>query len=437
MVKGSSSQDPYAVLIVGAGPVGLAAACRVLDYGQVPLVLEAGPHAGATVREWGHVPMFSTWRDLVDPAARTRLLEQGWREPDTSAYPTGRQWVEEYLEPLAHHLREHVRYDTRVVGVARQGRDLVIDAGRERVPFVAHVVDDTGTERVLRANAVIDASGTWLTPNPVGGDGLPAVGERGQAGRIAYRIPDVADPAVAARYLGRRIAVVGSGHSALTALVQLAGLAKRDAATRISWVLRRPGVGNAFGGGSADELPARGALGERAQAAVDAGVIDVVAGLRTEEIRTDGDQLTLVGDNGAKAGPFDEVVALTGFRPDLSWLSEIRLSLDTTLQAPVGVAPLVDPNLHSCGTVSPHGVAELAHAEPGFFQVGMKSYGRAPTFLAVTGFEQARSVVAEIVGDHEAAARVDLQLPDTGVCGGAGVFDVAEPADDSCCAPAS
>ena len=98
------------------------------------------------------------------------------------------------------------------------------------------------------------------------------------------------------------------------------------------------------------------------------------------------------------------------------------------LQAPVRLAPQIDPNLHSCGTVPPHGAAELAHPEPGLNLVGMKSYGPAPTFLAMTGYEQVRSVVAELVGDHEAAARVELRLPDTGVCGGAGLY---EPTEDS------
>ena len=48
--------------------------------------------------------------------------------------------------------------------------------------------------------------------------------------------------------------------------------------------------------------------------------------------------------------------------------------------------------------------------------VGMNSYGRAPTFLLATGYAQVRSVVATLVDDHAAAARVELQSPHTGVC---------------------
>ena len=131
--------------------------------------------------------------------------------------------------------------------------------------------------------------------------------------------------------------------------------------------------------------------------------------------------------------PADRVLVLTGFRPDLSFLSEIRFELDHRLQAPVRVASEVDPNLHSCGSVRATGAAELAHPEPGFFIVGAKSYGRAPTFLAMTGYEQVRSVTAAIAGDEEAAARVELTLPDTGVCGGSGLFDIPEEAAGGCC----
>jgi hypothetical protein len=58
----------------------------------------------------------------------------------------------------------------------------------------------------------------------------------------------------------------------------------------------------------------------------------------------------------------------------------------------------------------------LSHPEPGFFTVGIKSYGRAPTFLLVTGYEQARSVAAALAGDLAAADDVRLVLPETGVC---------------------
>lgn len=150
----------------------------------------------------------------------------------------------------------------------------------------------------------------------------------------------------------------------------------------------------------------------------------------------------LVGEDGRRLNPVDEVIVLTGFRPDLSFLSEVRLGLDDRLQAPTALAPLIDPNQHSCGTVYPHGVNELSHPEKDVYLVGMKSYGRAPTFLAMTGYEQVRSIAAALAGDQEAAERVELTLPETGLCGGAGLFDAPETAQDGeggdcCAAPAT
>lgn len=161
----------------------------------------------------------------------------------------------------------------------------------------------------------------------------------------------------------------------------------------------------------------------------------MVTGFRTETVEhADQGQLTLIPAEGDPVTDVDEVIVLTGFRPDLSWLSEIRLDLDATLQAPTKLAPLIDPNAHSCGTVYPHEATELSHPEPGVFLAGMKSYGRAPTFLAMTGYEQVRSIVAALAGDHEAAQRVELTLPDTGVCGGSGLFDApAEESTGGCC----
>ncbi|MGA5215221.1 NAD(P)-binding domain-containing protein [Streptomyces cinereoruber] len=431
------------VVVIGAGPAGLAAAAHLVDRGLQPLVLEAGAQAGAAVREWSHVRLFSTWGEVTDPAAEKLLAPTGWVKPDTTTYPTGGDWAERYLQPLADVLGDKVRLGATVTGVSRSGRDRIVDADRETQPFVVHVTYTGGREERLFARAVIDASGTWATPSPAGASGLPALGEKSVADRVTYRVPDLKNPAVRARYAGKRTAVIGSGASAFTALASLAELAKakEGAGTKAVWILRRGISGSTFGGGTADQLPARGALGLAAKAAVDDGHADAVTGFRTEAIERDEDRLVLVAEDGRRLDPVDEVIVLTGFRPDLSFLSELRLGLDERLQAPVELAPLIDPNQHSCGTVYPHGVKELSHPEQGVYLVGMKSYGRAPTFLALTGYEQVRSVVAAIAGDHESAERVELVLPETGVCGGAGLFDQpqADEATDGgggCCAPA-
>ena len=230
---------------------------------------------------------------------------------------------------------------------------------------------------------------------------------------------------------GRQIVVVGSGHSAITAVIELAKVVVAEPSTRLRWVLRRGTVGDTFGGGAADELPQRGALGQRAEQAVTDGLVELVTGFRIERIEPADGRVALSSEDGRTLSAADRVVVLTGFRPDLTFLSELRLELDPILEAPVRLSAEIDPNLHSCGSVSPHGAAELAHPEPGLYLVGMKSYGRAPTFLAMTGYEQVRSVAAELAGDHEAATRVELTLPDTGVCGGAGLFD--EPASSGGC----
>ncbi|MGW0337901.1 NAD(P)-binding domain-containing protein [Streptomyces sp. NPDC003011] len=427
------------VVVIGAGPAGLAAAAHLVERGIEPLVLEAGPAAASGVREWAHVRLFSTWAELTDPAAEKLLAPTGWTKPDPATYPSGGDWAELYLQPLADVLGDHVRVDATVTGVSRAGRDRIVDADRESQPFVIHFSTADGEERVF-ARAVIDASGTWTTPSPAGASGLPALGENAVADRISYRVPDLNDPAIRARYAGRRTAVIGSGTSAFTALATLADIAKDEPGTHAVWILRRGLSGSTFGGGEADQLPARGALGLAAKAAVDNGYADAVTGFRTEAIERDAEgRLVLAAEDGRRLDPVDEVIVLTGFRPDLSFLSELRLGLDERLQAPTALAPLIDPNQHSCGTVYPHGHRELSHPEPGVYLVGMKSYGRAPTFLAMTGYEQVRSVTAAIAGDLESADRVELTLPETGVCGGAGLFDdpAAGQADaGGCCAPA-
>lgn len=426
------------VAVIGAGPAGLAAAAHLRGRGIPVLVLESGPAAGAAVSEWGHVRLFSPWSELIDPAAEKLLAANGWTAPNPARYPTGSTWVASYLQPLAHALGDSVRYSTTVTSVTRQSRDRLVSSGRDEAPFTVHVRTGTGAAHVA-ARAVIDASGTWTGPNPLGGDGVPAIGELEAANHISYRIPDLGDDAVRAKYAGRHVVVAGTGASAKGALIGLTELAKEAPGTRVTWLVRRAGVGEAFAGSGQDELPERGALGQQAKAAVEAGPVSTLNGFRTAALSaSENGTLTIEAFDGQTVDGVDEVIVLTGFRPNLGMLSEIRLDLDPVLEAPRTLAPLIDPNEHSCGTVYPHGAKELAQPEVGFYLVGMKSYGRATSFLALTGFEQTRSVAAAIAGDHESAARVELTLPDTGVCGGAGTFDDESAIDGGCCgAPAA
>ena len=424
------------VVVIGAGPSGLAAAAHLIDRGLVPLVLEAGPSAGTSVRGWHHVRLFSRWGELIDGRAEKLLAPTGWQTPDADRYPTGAEWAQRYLQPLADVLGDRVRFGTRVIGVARKGRDLVVDEGRDREPLTVHVTTETG-EELITARAVVDASGTWSEPNPLGGDGLLALGERSAADRIVYRIPDLNDPAVRARYAGKRIAVAGSGHSALTALVAFAELADTVPGTHVDWLLRRSQVGDTFGGGQADQLPARGALGEQARRAVAAGHISTVNGFRTAAVirRADG-QVVLEGLDGQRLAPVNEVVVLTGFRPDLSFLSEVRLNLDSVLQAPRELAPMIDPNVHSCGTVYPHGARELAQPEPGVF-CGHEELRARPDVPRAHGL---RADSLRSGRDRRGLAgrrRVELLLPETGVCSGGGLVEesVTVPVGGGCCGP--
>ena len=427
------------VAVLGAGPVGLAAAARLVERGLPFVVLEAGAEVGANLLDYGHVRLFSPWRYNVDHAMAKLLQAHGWQAPAASELPLAREVVERVLRPFAAlpAIAPSLRLGMRVVSVSREGFDKVKSAGREQAPFRIRAVSD-GKPVEMLARAVIDATGTWGTPNPLGANGLHAEGERAAAEQIFYGIPDVLG-VHRARYEGKRTLVVGAGHSAANALLSLAEMARTSIGSKLVWAVRSPVLTRVFGGGEADALPARGQLGASLESLRDSGALEFVAGLRITELRREGGRLTVLGldpqRRDVRLEGIDEIVCATGQRPDLGLTSELRLRLDPLLESSEALGPLIDPNLHSCGTVRPHGHRELAHPEPGLYTLGVKSYGRAPTFLMTTGFEQARSVVAALAGDFAAADRVELDLPETGVCSVAsGPDDTAASA--ACCVTA-
>ena len=408
------------VAIVGGGPVGLAAAAH-LTVRNIPFILfEAGESVVSNILTWQHVRVFSPWRYNIDKAAKQLLEASGWLAPDEEALPTGKELYETYFKPLADLpiLKSSIHTNSKVMAIGRKNMDKMKSWGREEWPFVLQVSHKDDGVRFYETKAVIDASGTWNSPNPIGSGGVFAVGETENNDKILYGIPDVLGK-LKERYRNKTIAVIGGGHSAINTIIELDKLKDEYPGTIIHWILRKKNVQDVYGGQEKDVLQARGALGIKIEHLVNDDRVNVYTPFQVQEVRKHNGQLVLLGhqhDELQALPGIDEIISNTGSRPDFSFLREIRLLVDSSLESSAAIAELIDPNIHSCGTVRPHGERELRHDDEGFYIVGSKSYGRAPTFLMATGYEQVRSVVAAIDGDMEAARKVELDLPETGVC---------------------
>ena len=420
------------VVIIGAGPVGLAAAAHLAKSGEQFLVLESGENVGNHILQWGHVRLFSPWQYNVDKVALELLKKHGWEAPSPDDLPTGKELVEYYLEKIASlpEIHPHIHLNSKVLSISKRGLDKMKSANRENVPFILYV-DQNGTTEQIEAKAVIDATGTCGQPNPINADGVWMKEEQALQSHIYYGIPDI-NGKDRERYLGKRIAVIGGGHSAINTILELSQLNESNS-NEIIWILRKDNVEEAYGGEEKDGLQARGELGSKIHQLVNSGRIKVYTPYQVQEVLMEDDSLKIRGKfkgESLSIDRIDELIVNTGSRPDFSFLNEIRLRIDSATESVETLAPLIDPNLHSCGTVRPHGEEELRQPEKDFYIAGMKSYGRAPTFLMATGYEQVRSIVAYLTGDYESAKNVELDLPETGVCS---VNLTLTKQENSCC----
>ena len=407
------------VAIIGGGAVGLAAAAHLVKRKQSFILFEAGKSVGANILDWGHVKVFSPWKYNIDKAAEELLLQNNWQSPDKELLHTGKEFYDNYLFSLSNHpsIKPFIHINSNVVSVGRKNMDKMKTKDREQQPFVLQVQQD-GINKLVEAKAVIDATGTWNNANPIGSGGMFAFGELENKDKIFYGIPDVLGKHKN-RYKSKNILVVGGGHSAINSILELNKLQDEFPETTIHWILRKNNIKEVYGGQENDALPARGALGIKIEQLINDDKLSIYTPFQIQKIRKQEKKLTLIGTQHEvrKAlTDIDEIISNTGSRPDISFLREVRVEVDAIVESVPAIADLIDPNLHSCGTVRPHGELELQQKEKDFYVVGMKSYGRAPTFLMATGYEQVRSIVAALAGDMEAARKVELDLPETGVC---------------------
>jgi thioredoxin reductase len=380
------------IAIIGAGPVGLEAALTALERGYEINLYERGEIADA-VRQWGHVHMFSPFEMNTSQGGLARLHVAGVSLPRPEMLQTGAQFRETYLLPLARILAPHVQENCEVRAIGRSRRlkgDFIADPLRGRAPFRLLLQDSNG-ERTESADVVLDCSGTFAQPNSLGDGGIPVPGEAASSARVHYGIPNFSNGA-RDRFAGRRVLVIGAGHSAATAISALAEIQRQP---EMTWLIRRecrvPAVEIPN-----DPLPERSQLAAIANRLARGGQVRLLTGASIEGLapKPDGIEVHWSDPRGRRSTLLvDEIIAATGFRPDLTLTRELQVQ---TCWATEGTYPLAASLLGETAAdclAAPAGGAEmLLHPEPGYFTVGMKSYGRSPNFLLRTGYEQVSSV---------------------------------------------
>lgn len=390
--------------ILGAGPTGLEAALAAVDAGHPFTVYEAGDQVATYLRDWGHVRLFSSWELDISPRMRRHLEAAGKPVPGSAACPTGAE-VQAVLRQVAAlpAIAPHVELGHNVLQVGREGllkHQAIGTDERASRPFRLLVRDAHGNERIAHATHVLDCTGTYDHPNATGDGGIAAPGEYGLDGAISRHIPDVLGDVEA--WAGKRIALIGAGHSAKTAACDLAELVRRHPDTRVTWTLRRlEAVWQTI---PDDPLPERSALIERTQTIAQSPPpgFEVRTGRVAESFSTNvtgsGTGVTIVlrtADGGSETLEVDHIVSLTGFVGDHSLYRQLQVHECYATSGPMKLAAaLLGSSSVDCMAQTTHGADTLTNPEPGFFILGSKSYGRNTTFLMRVGWQQ----VAEVFG---------------------------------------
>jgi len=391
------------IAILGAGPTGLEAALAAAGGGFPFTVYEASPEVAGNVRAWGHVRLFTPWAMNVSPRMRRHLSAAGIETSDGAGCPTRRELAERLFAPLATlpEIAPHLRPGSRVLGIGREGllkHEEIATPKRGRRPFRLLLADDTGhpgQEWTETADLVIDATGTWGNPNALGDAGIPAPGERAFDREIRRDIPDFAREA--ADWAGRTVLLAGAGHSAQTAVRDLARLAQEAPDTEVIWLLRNPEP--SWGTHPGDPLPERAGLAATA-AELAGGASPAVAARRSavvEEISQPNGRFHVVLRNGDGTDTLevDRILSLTGAVGDHGLYRQLQVHECYATCGPIKLSgALLGAGSSDCLTQTTHGADTLTNPEPGFFILGAKSYGRNNTFLMRVGWEQ----VGEVFG---------------------------------------
>lgn len=406
------------VAILGAGPIGLEAAHALIATGFEVDVYERG-QVGQSVQDWGHVHLFSPWSLNMSPLGRTALTDQGIALPPETDYPTGHEYVRQYLAPLAQHPRLHgrIHLHTKVIQVGRHRvlkAESISPENRQAQPFRLLLSEADAQERIAYADIVVDTTGCYTHPNHLGDGGIPAPGERhaAEAGRIWYQLPDMAGPH-RERFAGRHTVVVGTGYSAITTISNLLTLSQVSPGTCVTWCTRK--LTAPYHHLDDDPLPERirlVELGNRIAAGAHADTVTYLPGVSVDRVIANDQgpmalELLHVSEPLKVVTGIDEIVAHVGFRPDLSLYRELLIHQCYASEGPMQLAAALLASAGAsadCLAQTSAGPATLLSPEPDFFILGAKSYGRGSNFLIKLGLEQIQDVLTLLHAELEVTA---------------------------------
>jgi thioredoxin reductase len=422
MSSSDHSFAPARVAVLGAGPIGVEAAFEGARRGHDVALYEAG-RVGEHLRRYEEVTLFTPFAMNASAAGRERLRATGAGPPPDDAIVTAGQLVARYLEPMARlpELRGRVHERVRVRAVARAGlsKSQAIpatgDTRRALERFLIHLEPDGGPPRYDSADVVIDATGVYGQARATGPGGLDALGERSVEARIDRHLVPIRG-GTRERYAGRRVLLIGDGHSAATALIDLDALAAEGDAPRVTWIRRARGGAHPFHLHADDPLPERASLAKRAnEIAARAPWLTAMPGavVHAYQASAEGVEAVLRAADGTERRlPFDQVLSLVGYRPDATIHRELQIHLCYASEGPMALATallaaatdLPRDGVGDCLRQTTHGAATLRTTEPGYYLVGAKSYGRNPQFLLSLGHRQIADVFDLIAADRAMVA---------------------------------
>lgn len=404
----STVKENLPIGIIGAGPIGMAAAAHLYKQSLPFCVFELGNQVGTNFLDYSHVRLFSPWRYNIDPASKEILKKNGWDEPVEKRLPYAGDIYNEYLYPLSKtpELEPYIYLNSKVVSVGRKYMDKRKTRERSSNPFMIKTIQD-GSLKNYEVSAIIDASGIWKNPNPLISGGYYFPIEEELKDSIFYGIPDVLDKDKD-RYEGKHTLVVGSGHSAINTVIQLGKLKNKTSDTSISWAVRKSDF-SFVSALSRNQFLAQYKLGEKIEKLMNEQQIDVFSSFFIEDLNEFSGKISVIGTNKERIEKVDQIVANTGSRPNIDIFREIQYSLHPAFECVEGLSEILFPKN---GVVPSHGERLLRHMEKDFYVIGSKSYGRASSFFLTNGFEQARSIAAYLAGEIKESEEILIKFPD-------------------------